>query len=370
MPDARVLDEGNASRGAATNLITLCRMAAARKVVITGGGGFIGSHTAVELYAAGYHPVVVDNFGASDRRLIGRAQEIAGGAFSVHEVDCRDRAGLRHVFQSEGECFGVIHFAAHKAVGASGPEALAYYENNLGSLLTLLDVMAELELRNLVFSSSATVYGQADDLPVTELSPTKPPESVYGKTKQLCEQIIGDVAASRVPLRAVILRYFNPVGAHPSGLIGELPIGTPANLVPYITQTAIGLRDELTVFGSDYDTVDGTCMRDYLHVVDLAKAHVASLDYIERQTRERFDEVFNVGTGQATSVLQAIAAFEQASGTKLAYRVGARRPGDVAASYANVDKARAELGWRAEHTILEAMRDAWNWQVALKKNPL
>jgi UDP-glucose 4-epimerase len=345
-------------------------MAAEKKVVITGGGGFIGSHTAIELCAAGYLPVVIDNFGASDRRIIGRAQELAGAQFSVHELDCRDRAGLARVFASEGECFGVIHFAAHKAVGASGPEALAYYENNLGSLTTLLGVMADVGLRKLVFSSSATVYGEADELPVTEASPTKPAESVYGRTKQICEQIIMDTAASRIPLSAVTLRYFNPVGAHPSGRIGELPIGTPANLVPFITQTAIGIRKELTVFGDDYDTVDGTCTRDYIHVVDLAKAHVAALDWLGRQARERFNEVFNVGTGTATSVLQAIGAFEQASGTKLTYRVGPRRPGDVVESYANVDKARAELGWRAELGILDAMRDAWRWQVALKDSPL
>jgi UDP-glucose 4-epimerase len=345
-------------------------MAAPKKVVITGGGGFIGSHTAIELHAAGYQPVVIDNFGASDRRIIARAQELAGAKFSVHEIDCRDAAALRRVFAVEGECFGVIHFAAHKAVGASGADALAYYDNNLGSLLALLGVMNEVGQRKLVFSSSATVYGAADDLPVTERSPTKPAESVYGRTKQLCELIIGDTAASKTPLEAVTLRYFNPVGAHPTGRIGELPIGTPANLVPFITQTAIGLRDELTVFGSDYDTVDGTCMRDYIHVVDLAKAHVSCLNWLGRQTRERFHEIFNVGTGQATSVLQAIAAFEQASGTKLRYRVGPRRPGDVAESYANVDKARSELGWRSELTILEAMRDAWKWQMALKNDPL
>jgi UDP-glucose 4-epimerase len=345
-------------------------MAAALKVVITGGGGFIGSHTAIELHAAGYLPVVVDNFGASDRRIIGRAQELAGAKFAVHEVDCRDAAALRGVFAAEGECFGVIHFAAHKAVGASGPDALAYYDNNIGSLLGLLGVMNEVGLRNLVFSSSSTVYGEADDLPVTEQSPTKPAESVYGRTKQVCELIITDTAASKTPLKAVTLRYFNPVGAHPSGRIGELPLGTPANLVPFITQTAIGLRDELTVFGGDYDTVDGTCMRDYIHVVDLAKAHVSSLKWLGRQTRESFNEIFNVGTGQATSVLQAIGAFEQASGTKLRYRVGPRRQGDVVNSYANVDRAQDELGWRAELSILDAMRDAWKWQLALKNNPL
>jgi UDP-glucose 4-epimerase len=345
-------------------------MAAVRKVVITGGGGFIGSHTAIELHAAGYQPVVVDNFGASDRRIIARAQQLARAEFAVHEVDCRDHAALAQVFRSEGECFGVIHFAAHKAVGASAREALAYYDNNLGSLLTLLSVMLEAKQRRIVFSSSATVYGEADDLPVTERSPTKPAESVYGRTKQMCEQILADTAVSSTPLQSVVLRYFNPVGAHPSGRIGELPLGTPANLVPFITQTAIGLRDELTVFGGDYGTVDGTCMRDYVHVVDLAKAHVAALDYVGRQTRDHFNEIFNVGTGQATSVLQAIQAFEQASGTQLRYRVGPRRQGDVAASYANVDRARAELGWRAELTIVDAMRDAWKWQVALKNEPL
>jgi UDP-glucose 4-epimerase len=345
-------------------------MATTKKVVITGGGGFIGSHTAIELYAAGYLPVVVDNFGASDRRIIGRAQELAGGRFAVHEVDCRDRAGLRRVFASEGECFGVIHFAAHKSVGASGPEALSYYDNNLGSLTTLLGVMAEVGLRNLVFSSSATVYGEADELPVTEATPIKPAESVYGRTKQLGELIINDTAASKTPLSAVTLRYFNPVGAHPSGRIGELPIGTPANLVPFITQTAIGLRKELTVFGGDYDTPDGTCMRDYIHVVDLAKAHVSALNWLGKQQRQGFNEIFNVGTGKATSVLEAISAFEKASGTQLAYRVGPRRSGDVVNSYANVDKARAELGWSTELTISDAMRDAWRWQVALRDNPL
>ena len=341
-----------------------------KKVVITGGAGFIGSHTAIELCKAGYLPVVVDNFGASDRRLIGRVREITGTEFPVHEVDCRDRAALRRVFDVEGECFGVIHFAAHKAVGVSGPEALAYYDNNVGSLLALIATMSAVGLRRLVFSSSATVYGQAEELPVTEATPTQPAESVYGRTKQVCELVIADTAASRTPLEAVTLRYFNPVGAHPSGRIGELPIGRPENLVPFITQTAIGLRDQLTVFGADYPTVDGTCTRDYIHVVDLAKAHVAALDWLGKQTKTAFNEIFNVGTGAATSVLQAIAAFESASGTKLAYRIGARRPGDIVESYANVDKANSELGWRSELTILDAMRDAWKWQVHLKNDPL
>lgn len=341
-----------------------------KKVVITGGAGFIGSHTAIELHAAGYLPVVVDNFGASDRRIIERVRQISGAAFPVHEVDCRDRSALRRVFASEGSCFGVIHFAAHKAVGASVPEALSYYDNNIGSLLALLEVMSEVGLANLVFSSSATVYGEAKELPVTEETPTQPAESPYGRTKQMGEIIIRDTAASRTPLKAVTLRYFNPVGAHPSGKIGELPIGTPANLVPFITQTAIGLRGAVTVFGNDYPTRDGTCTRDYIHVVDLAKAHVAALDWLGRQPRASFNEVFNVGTGAATSVLEAIAAFEKASGRHLEYRIGPRRPGDVVESYANVDKARQQLGWRAELSILDAMRDAWKWQLALAENPL
>ncbi|HKO92202.1 MAG TPA: UDP-glucose 4-epimerase GalE [Polyangiaceae bacterium] len=343
---------------------------ASKKVVITGGAGFIGSHTAVELCAAGYLPVVVDNFGNSDRRMVGRVQEITGVRLPVHEIDCRDRAALRQMFASEGECFGVIHFAAHKAVGASVAEALAYYDNNLGSLIALLEVMGEIGLSNLVYSSSATVYGEADELPVTENTPIKPAESPYGRTKQVCELILADAAASKVPVKAVLLRYFNPVGAHASGRIGELPRGKPENLVPFITQTAIGLRDELTVFGSDYPTRDGTCTRDYVHVVDLARAHIAALAWLGKESRRSFSEVFNVGTGAATSVLEAIQAFEQASQAKLKYRLGPRRPGDIVESYANVDKARRVLGWSSELTILEAMRDAWKWQVALQKDPL
>jgi UDP-glucose 4-epimerase len=340
------------------------------KVVITGGAGFIGSHTAVELCAAGYLPVVVDNFGNSDRRMLQRVQAIAGVRFPVHEMDCRDRAALRRMFAEEGPCFGVIHFAAHKAVGASVPEALAYYDNNLGSLVALLEVMNEVGLRNLVYSSSATVYGQSDELPVTEQTPTRPGESPYGRTKQMCETILIDTAASKVPVKAVMLRYFNPVGAHPSGRIGELPIGKPENLVPFITQTAIGLRDELTVFGNDYPTPDGTCTRDYVHVVDLARAHIAALAWLAEERRSSFHEIFNVGTGSATSVLQAIHAFEEVSQTKLRYRIGPRRPGDIVESYANVDKARKILGWKAELSIRDAMRDAWKWQVALKEDPL
>jgi UDP-glucose 4-epimerase len=230
--------------------------------------------------------------------------------------------------------------------------------------------MSEVGLQHIVYSSSATVYGQAQELPVTELTETQPAISPYGRTKQMGETILFDVAASKIPLKAVLLRYFNPVGAHPSGRIGELPLGAPENLVPFITQTAIGLRDQLVVFGNDYPTRDGTCTRDYIHVVDLAKAHIAALGWLAREARSAFCEVFNVGTGASTSVIEAIAAFEKAAQTKLNYRFGPRRPGDVVESYANVDKARRVLGWHAERTILDAMRDAWRWQVALKNEPL
>lgn len=341
-----------------------------KKVVITGGAGFIGSHTAIELYAAGYLPVVVDNFGASDRRMVKRVTELIGADFPIHELDCRDATALRQVFDSEGDCYGVIHFAAHKAVGASGPNALDYYDNNVGSLMTVLRVMNEVGVSQLVYSSSATVYGEADELPVTENSPVKNAESPYGRTKQVCELVISDAVESKHDYKAVTLRYFNPVGAHPSGLIGELPIGRPENLVPFITQTAAGLRSELTVFGNDYPTRDGTCTRDYLHVVDLAKAHVRALDWLETDTRKSFNEIFNVGTGEATSVLQAIEAFETASGAQLNYRIGERRPGDLIESYANVDKIEKMLGWKAKLNISDAMRDAWRWQCSLKTNPL
>jgi UDP-glucose 4-epimerase len=341
-----------------------------KKVIVTGGAGFIGSHTAIELDKAGYRPVIVDNFVNSDRRMLGRVARILGHDLPAHELDCNDPVALRRLFEREGECFGVIHFAAHKSVAKSVAQPLDYYDNNLGSLVALLRAMAEAQVPHLVFSSSATVYGQADALPVTEQSPVKPAESPYGRTKQFCEGIIDDVVKSGAALKAVTLRYFNPVGAHPSGLIGELPLGRPENLVPFITQTAAGLRDELTVFGDDYPTRDGTCTRDYVHVVDLAQAHVAALTWLERESRSTFNEVFNVGTGNATSVLEAIHAFEQASGTKLRYRIGPRRPGDVVESYASVSKANQILRWQASQTIDDAMRDAWRWQVALRDDPL
>jgi UDP-glucose 4-epimerase len=333
-----------------------------KKVLVTGGGGYIGSHICLELVQHGYTPVVVDNFCASDRRILERTRRLAALDFALYELDCRDAAGMRQLFEREPDLFGVIHLAAHKSVGVSVKEPREYYDNNIGSLLTLLAAMDSAKVDRLVFSSSCTVYGQPKHVPVTEESPIEPAESPYGRTKQICEAILNDVVRSGAPLRSVTLRYFNPVGAHPSGLIGELPIGKPETLVPYITQTAAGLRDELTVFGGDYPTRDGTCVRDYLHILDLASAHVAALAWLGPKPLTPFNEVFNLGTGTGVSVLEAIRAFEAASGAALRYRVGPRRPGDAVEVYASVDKARRELGWTARLGIAEAMRDAWRWQ--------
>jgi UDP-glucose 4-epimerase len=340
-------------------------MTSERKVIVTGGAGFIGSHTAVELHAAGYEPVLVDNFCASERSVVLGLERILGRTPTVHEVDCRDAASLRAVFEREAPVTGVIHFAAHKSVGVSVSDPLAYYDNNLGALVTLLDAMESAGVRDFVFSSSCTVYGQPGRLPVTEETALEPAESPYGRTKQFSECIISDSAKATGTLKAVTLRYFNPVGAHPSALIGELPLGKPENLVPFIVQTAVGMRDELVVFGADYPTPDGTCVRDYIHVLDLAKAHVAALDWLARRSAGGFNEVFNLGMGKGVSVLEAIAAFESASGTRLAYRLGSRRPGDVVEIYADVDKAKRMLGWRTERSIVDAMRDAYRWQLAL-----
>lgn len=337
-----------------------------KKVLVTGGAGYIGSHTCVALAEAGYLPVVVDNFCASDRRMLPRMRELMARDFPVHELDCRDREALARVFEQESPLFGVIHFAAHKSVGVSVREPREYYDNNLGSLLALLWVLERAQLPGLVFSSSCTVYGQPDQLPVTEQSPIQRAASPYGRTKQICEDLIQDVFASGSPLRAVSLRYFNPIGAHPSGKIGELPLGKPETLAPYITQTAAGLRDELVVFGNDYPTIDGTCVRDYLHICDLASAHVAAFAWLDRQPSGSFHEIFNVGTGQGVSVLGAIQAFEAVSGVSLRHRFGPRRAGDAAEVYASVEKAQRELGWRARLGIREAMRDAWNWQQSLQ----
>ncbi len=333
------------------------------KVLVTGGTGFIGSHTVVELHEAGYQPVIVDNLNNSSITVLDGLKKITGIDFPFYQVDCNDREAFQAVFEKERP-EGVIHFAAYKAVGESVEKPLAYYQNNVGSLMTLLDLMRANDCPRLIFSSSCTVYGQPDALPVDETAPKKPAESPYGNTKQICEEIIEDVTKTGEFLSAVSLRYFNPIGAHPSAEIGELPIGTPNNLVPFITQSVAGIRGALTVFGNDYDTPDGSCIRDYIHVVDLAQAHVASLKFL-LENPEVKSELFNLGTGEGNSVLEVIKTFEQANQLKVDYKIGDRRSGDVEKVYGNVDKASHILKWKTKLSLEDSLRDAWNWQQRL-----
>ncbi len=335
------------------------------KIVVTGGAGYIGSHTVVELCNSGYIPIIVDNFSNSNRNIIKGLNAITARQLTVYEGDCVDKNFLYDVFSKEEHIQGVIHFAAFKAVEESVVNPLKYYRNNVVSTITILEVMVDRGTSNIIFSSSATVYGQADTLPVTEQAPKKKAESPYGNCKQICEEIIEDVVNSEYPIKAVCLRYFNPIGAHPSSLIGEFPLGVPNNLVPFITQTAAGVRDMLTVFGDDYNTADGTCIRDYIHVVDLAKAHVRALDFLLGINKKAFFDIFNIGTGKGHSVLEVIEIFEKVSGQKLNYKIGPRRSGDIESIYANVEKARQFLGWHAELSMEDALRDAWNWQKKL-----
>jgi UDP-glucose 4-epimerase len=339
-----------------------------QKILVTGGAGFIGSHTVVELYLSGYEPVIADNFSNSDAGIIARIESLCGAKLSVHRVDCCDADALNHVFEIH-KFAGVIHFAALKAVGESVEKPLAYFKNNIGSMLALLSVMEKHGVSDLVFSSSCTVYGNPDSLPVTELSPIKPAGSPYGYTKQACEQIIHYQTEATKKLRSVLLRYFNPIGAHSSGLIGELPLGVPNNLIPYITQTAAGLRKELKIFGNDYATEDGTCVRDYIHVVDLAKAHLAALQWLNSQNKAVV-EVFNVGTGRGNSVKEVVDSFKKVSNTPLNYSFAERRPGDVPAIFADAEKAETVLKWKAQLTLNDALTDAWRWQQGLKTNPI
>ena len=335
------------------------------KILVTGGAGFIGSHTVVELIAAGYTPIIVDNFQNSERSTLVGLERILGSKVTCHAIDCNDAEALDAVFRQEGNIKGVIHFAADKAVGESVAHPVKYYRNNIGSLLTLIDIMAAHDSHNLVFSSSCTVYGQPEHLPVTEESPVMPAQSPYGNTKQICEEIIRDVVTSGATLKSLALRYFNPIGAHPSAEIGELPLGVPSNLVPFITQTAAGMRAQLSVFGHDYNTVDGTAVRDYIHVVDLARAHVRALEVLAGKSAENFYDTVNLGTGRGATVLQVIHAFEAATGQKLNYSLTDRRPGDVEQVYASVEKSAKLLGWKTELTLEEALVDAWRWQQRL-----
>ena len=338
------------------------------KILVTGGLGFIGSHTVVELVNSGYEPVIVDNLANSDIKILDQLTKIIGYKPIFHQIDLCDEAGVKKLAELEPDISGIIHFAAYKAVGESVKEPLKYYRNNFFSMINLLEAYYGKPL-NFVFSSSCTVYGQPDELPVTESAPVKLAQSPYGNTKQIAEEILQDMIASGSNYKVISLRYFNPVGAHDSALIGELPIGVPQNLVPFITQVAIGKREKITVFGDDYNTPDGSCVRDYIHVVDLAKAHVAALKYMEQPDFKGYD-VFNIGTGNGTTVLQIIHAFENATGVKLNYSIGPRREGDVEQVWGDVNKSAHKLGWRAELGIDEMMQSAWEWEKYIFKNPL
>jgi UDP-glucose 4-epimerase len=319
------------------------------------------------LYEAGYLPVIVDNFSNSQASALAGVEEILGVRVPSHNIDCNDEEALRAVFAEEGNLRGVIHFAAFKAVGESVQKPLEYYRNNIGSLLTLVSVMREFGVEALVFSSSCTVYGVPDALPVTEQTPTKKATSPYGATKQMCEDILTDIAAAPGnTLRTILLRYFNPIGAHASAKIGELPLGVPQNLIPYVTQTAAGIREQLTIYGDTYDTPDGTNIRDYVHVVDLAKAHVVAVQRL-LEAQHGALETFNVGTGRGNSVLEVVQAFERATGQKLNYKIGPPRPGDVPAIYADVTKSVQELGFATTSSLEDALASAWKWQQALMR---
>lgn len=335
-----------------------------KAVLVTGGAGFIGSHTVVALAESGYRPIIVDNFSNSKKSVIGRLEKIIGQPVTYTEQDYQDIAKLRDLIQRES-VESIIHFAAYKAVGESVAKPLVYYQNNVAGFIALLDGIQDLPVKHVVFSSSCTVYGEPDKLPVDESAPFKPAESPYGATKQMCETILRDSTKISENMNSIALRYFNPIGAHASSLIGELPRGVPNNLVPFITQTAAGLRDELTVHGNDYDTPDGTCIRDYIHVVDLAKAHVKALAYLQEQPPAATNAV-NIGTGTGSSVMEVIKTFEEVSGQKLRYTVGPRRSGDVVSTYARADKAAEILGWKTEKSLADGLRDAWHWQQSLK----
>ncbi len=331
-----------------------------KKVLVTGGAGYIGSHTCVELSDAGYTPVIADNLSNSSSSALEGIAALCAYPPEFHNIDFTDREAVNRLFVQEGPFHGVIHFAAFKAVGESVKNPLKYYRNNLQSTEVLLSAMSQHGCALLVFSSSCTVYGQPKVLPVNEAAPIARAHSPYGFTKQVCEQMITDaVNAPGSDLSATLLRYFNPIGAHPSGLIGELPLGPPENLVPYITQSAAGLRGPITIFGSDYNTPDGTCVRDYIHVCDLAAAHVRALSYMEHTPKAC--EAFNLGTGKGNSVKEVIDTFQEATGTPLHYTFGSRRPGDIEQIYAQADKALNLLGWRTERSLRNALVDAWNW---------
>lgn len=337
------------------------------KILVTGGTGYIGSHTVVELQAAGYEVVIIDNLSNSNKEVLDGIEKISGIRPVFVEADCTDMAALTKLFEENPGINGIINFAASKAVGESVQKPLLYYRNNLVTLINLLELMPKYGTKGIVFSSSCTVYGEPDVNPVDETAPIKKATSPYGNTKQISEEIISDYITSGAPIKSILLRYFNPVGAHPSAEIGELPNGVPQNLIPYLTQTAIGIRKELSVFGDDYNTPDGSCIRDFINVVDLAKAHVKALERMLEDKSEEKLEVFNLGTGVGLSVLELINAFETATGVKVPHKIVGRREGDIEKVWANPDKANNVLGWKATTLIEDTMRSAWNWQLKLRE---
>lgn len=338
-------------------------------ILVTGGTGFIGSHTTVELQQAGYNVVIVDNLSNSKAEVVDGIDAITGVRPAFENVDLRDYDATENVFRKYPDISGIIHFAASKAVGESVEKPLLYYRNNIVSLINLLELMPKYDVKGIIFSSSCTVYGQpsAENLPVTEEAPIQPALSPYGNTKQINEEIIRDYIHSGAPIKSVILRYFNPIGAHPSALIGELPNGVPMNLIPFVTQTAIGIRKQLKIFGKDYDTPDGTCIRDYIYVVDLAKAHVAAMTRVLDMDTDAID-YFNIGTGNGVSTLEVVETFEKATGVKVNWEFAPRREGDIEKVWGNVDKANKILGWRSDTPIEDVLASAWKWQKKLRED--
>lgn len=338
-------------------------------ILVTGGTGFIGSHTTVELQQAGYNVVIIDNLSNSNADVLDGIEQITGIRPAFEKVDCCNKAALEQVFTKYADIKGIIHFAASKAVGESVEKPLMYYRNNIDSLLNLLELMPQFGVKGIIFSSSCTVYGQPSKeyLPVTEDAPIQKALSPYGNTKQINEEIIQDYIHSGANVKSIILRYFNPIGAHPSALIGELPNGVPMNLIPFVTQTAMGIRNELKIFGNDYDTSDGTCIRDYIYVVDLAKAHVKAMARVLDMDTEPI-EIFNVGTGRGVTTYEVVEKFEKATGVKVNWTYAPRREGDIEKVWANPDKANNVLGWKAEANLEDVLKTAWDWQVKLREN--
>ncbi len=335
------------------------------KIVVTGGLGFIGSHTVVELQNEGFEVIAIDNLSNSSESVLDGIFNITGKKPIFEKKDLRDKASVQDFFKKHNDVAGVIHFAASKAVGESVGNPLLYYENNINALVYILQELTALPTANFIFSSSCTVYGQAEKMPITEDAPVQQAMSPYGNTKQIGEEIITDTAKVS-SLNSILLRYFNPIGSHPTAEIGELPLGVPQNLVPFITQTAIGLREKLSVFGSDYPTIDGTAVRDYIHVVDLAKAHVIALKRLLNKQNLDKVETFNLGTGTGSSVLEVINAFEKVSGQKLNYQIVGRRDGDITEAYANTDKANTILGWKAQSSLEDSLESAWKWEQKIR----